>query len=167
MSDLTIKHTAKYQDGKLVLNNKELFLWDLENYKGKDIELIIRGVKDTRSNRMNRYYWSVIMKALTDYFNEEQTFNKKINTEEVHELMKMKFLGTIFWDLPHGETMEAVESSKKLTNTEFISYFENIIAWAAELFDLQIPKPNEEQMLAIDIQDKDKYIDNESKNNLS
>lgn len=156
MNDLTVKHTAKFQDGKLILNNKELFLWDLENYKGKEIELVIKGVKDTRSNQMNRYYLGVIIKALTDYFNKEQTFNRKITAEEVHELMKMKFLGTVVFDLPNGEVMEAVETSKNLDNTEFIAYFENIIVWAAEMFSLIIPKPNEEEMLVIDIQDKDK-----------
>ncbi len=156
MSELTVKHIAKYQNGKLILHNFGLFQWDLENFKGKDFEIIIKGIKDTRSNRMNRYYWGVIMKALTDYFNEEQTFNRKVNADEVHELMKMKFLGTIVFDLPNGEVMEAVETSKNLDNTEFIAYFENIIAWSAEMFGLEIPKPNEEEMLAIDIQDKDK-----------
>lgn len=162
MKDLTIKHIAKFQDGKLILNNLALFQWDLENYKGKDIELIIRGTKNTRSNRMNRYYWRVVMKILTTYFNEEQTFNKRINAETTHELMKMKFLGTNIWRLPDGKEMEALESSAKLTNKEFIAYFENIIAWSAEMFGIQIPKPNEEEMLAIDIQDKDKYIKNET-----
>ena len=157
MNELTIRHIAKFQNGKLILDNLTLFQWDLENYKGKDIELIIKGVKDTRSSRMNRYYFGVIMKALTDHFNKEQTFNKKIDAETTHNLMKDRFLGKIFGMLPNGRAIEATESSKGLTNEEFISYFENIIAWSAELFGLIIPKPNEEQMLAIDIQDKDKY----------
>lgn len=156
MKDLTIKHTAKFQNGKLVLNNKDLFLWDLENYKGKEIELIIRGIKDTRSNRMNRYYWGVIMKALTDHFNNMQTFDKKIDAETTHNLMKDRFLGTEIYHFPSGDQQRILESSKELTNEQFISYFENIIAWSAEILGLIIPKPNEEEMLAIDIQDKDK-----------
>jgi len=157
MKDLIIKHTAKVQANKLVMDNKELFQWDLSNFEGKNIELMIKGLRNTRSNRMNRYYWGVLMKALTDFFNLEQTFNKKINVETTHELMKMKFLGTNIYRLPNGEDLEALEASSTLTNEEFIAYFENIIAWSAEMFGLIIPKPNEDEMLAIDIQDKDKY----------
>jgi len=143
MKDLTIRHTAKVQRGKLVMDNRELFKWDMENYEGKYIELVIKGVKYTRSSRMNRYYWGVIMKSLTNYFNKEQTFNKKIDVETVHELMKMRFLSTNIWTMSNGDEMEAVESSKNLNNEEFIAYFENIIAWSAEMFGLVIPLPNE------------------------
>ncbi len=146
MKDLTIKHTAKVQANKLVMDNRELFQWDLANFEGKNIELMIKGLKNTRSNRMNRYYWGVLMKALTDYFNLEQTFNKKIDVETTHELMKMKFLGTNIFRLPGGEEMEALESSKNLTNTEYIAYFENIIAWSAEFLNLILPLPNEEDL---------------------
>ncbi len=158
MKEVTARHTGKVKAGKLLLDNRGMFLWDLENFEGKDVELVIKGVKNTRSNKMNRYYWGVLLKTLVDYFNKEQTFNRKVNADEIHELMKMKFLGTIVWDLPNGEIMESVESSKNLDNVEFISYFENIVAWSAEMFGLEILKPNEEEMLAIDIQDKNKYI---------
>lgn len=158
MKKTTIRHTGKIQRGRLILDNSELFQWELENFEGKTVELILKGVKNTRSILMNRYYWGVAITALTNYFNKEQTFNKKVNIDEVHELMKMKFLGTIVWDLPNGDVMESVETSKGLDNQEFIAYWENIIAWAAEMFGLKIPKPNEEDLLAIDIQDKNKYI---------
>jgi len=158
MKELTIRHTGKIKAGKLTLDNRDLFLFDLESFEGEDIELVIKGIKNTRSNRMNRYYWSVIIKALTDYFNKEQTFNRKIHAENVHEIMKLKFLGTMVWDLPNGDVMESVESSKELTNKEFISYFENIIAWSAEMFGLVIPLPNEAELLSIDVKDKNKYI---------
>ena len=158
MKEVTVRHTGKVKGGKLTLDNRELFSWDLENFEGKTVELVIKGVKNTRSLKLNRYYWGVLMKALVDYFNKEQTFNRKVNAYEVHELMKMKFLGTIVWNLPNGEEMESVETSKDLDNTEFIAYWENIIAWSAEMFSITIPKPNEEQMLAMDIEDKDKYI---------
>ncbi len=158
MKETTVRHTGKIKRGKLILDNRELFLWDLETFEGKTVELIIKGVKNTRSILMNSYYWGVVIKSLTNHFNKEQTFNRKIDIEEVHEIMKLKFLGTVVWDLPHGEVMESVESSKKLNNTEFIAYWENIIVWAAEMFSLTIPKPREKEMLAIDIEDANKYI---------
>ncbi|KKN59962.1 hypothetical protein LCGC14_0537120 [marine sediment metagenome] len=158
MKDLIIKHTAKVQANKLVMDNKELFQWDLENFEGKTIELVIKGIKNTRSILMNSYYWGVVIKALVDYFNSEQTFNRKVNADEVHELMKMKFLGTIVWNLPNGDEMESVETSKDLDNTEFIAYWENIIAWSVEMFNIKIPKPREKEMLIIDIEDANKHI---------
>lgn len=158
MKKVAVRHTGKVKAGKLILDNRELFLWDIENYEGKNVELILKGVKNTRSLRMNAYYWAVQIKSLTDYFNKEQTFNRKVNADEVHELMKMKFLGTIVWNLPNGDEMESVETSKGLDNTEFIAYFENIIVWAAEMFSLTIPKPNEKEMLEMDIKDANKYI---------
>jgi len=158
MKEVTVRHTGKIQRGKLILDNRDMFLWDLENFEGKTVELIIKGVKNTRSILMNSYYWGVVLKSLVDYFNKEQTFNRKVNVDEVHELMKMKFLGTIVWDLPNGEIMESAEMSKNLDNTEFIAYFQNIIAWSAEMFGLKIPLPNEEEMLEMDIKDANKYI---------
>lgn len=158
MKEVTVRHTGKVQRGKLILDNRELFHWDIENHEGKNVELILKGVKNTRSLRMNNYYFGVVIKSLADHFNKEQTFNRKVNIDEVHELMKMKFLGTIVWNLPNGEEIESVEMSKNLDNVEFIAYFENIIVWSAEMFGLTIPKPNEEKMLEMDIEDANKYI---------
>ncbi len=158
MKEVAVRHTGKIQRGKLILDNRELFLWDLENFEGKTVELIIKGVKNTRSLNMNSYYWAVVMASLTKYFNEEQTFNKKVDINITHALMKDRFLGDNIWTLPNGEELKEPEGSSGLSNQEFIDYFENIIAWAAEMFGLEIPKPNEREMLAIDIEDKDKHI---------
>ena len=158
MKDTIIRHTGRVQMGKLQLDNRDLFLWDLDNFEGKTVELVIKGVKNTRSILMNSYYWGVVITSLTNYFNEEQTFNKKVDINITHALMKDRFLGDNIWTLPNGDELKEPEGSSGLSNQEFIAYFESIIAWAAEMFSLIIPLPNEEQMLAMDIEDKDKQI---------
>ena len=142
MNDL--RHTGKVVNGKLQLDNKELFLWDIENFDGKNVELVIKGVKNTRSLQMNSYYWGVVIKSATDHFNKEMTFDKKVSPDFVHELFKYQFLGTKKIQVPGGQIVEVLNSSADTDNQEFIAYFENIIKWCAEYLGIEIPLPNEE-----------------------
>lgn len=141
MSEL--RHTGVVNNGKLQLHNRELFDWDIENFNGKEVELIIKGVKNTRSLQMNKYYWGVVIHSAQQAFNKENTFDRKVSPEFVHELFKYKFLGTRKIAIPGSEVVEVVNSTTETDNQEFIAYFENIIAWCAEWLGIEIPKPNE------------------------
>ncbi len=141
---LEIIHTGSVVNNKLILDNDDMFRANIESYNGKKVKLTINEIKETRSLQMNKYYWGIVLKSIVDHFNQEQTFNKLIDCEFVHELMKYKLLGTSKYQIPGCEIIEIVNSSAKLTNKEFIDYFENIIAWAAEYLNVTIPYPNEE-----------------------
>ena len=137
------KHTGTVKNGKLKLDNREFFVWDVQNFDGKDVELIIKGVRNTRSNRMNRFYWGVIIDTLVNYFNQEKTFGEVVSREAVHDLMKCKFLGMHRVFLPDGQPVDVVNSSRNLSNKEFIDYFEEIIRWADQHLSVHIPLPDE------------------------
>jgi len=137
------KHTGTVKNGKLKLDNRDFFLWDIENYDGKDVVIDIKPTRHTRSSKMNRYYWGVIVSAMVEFFNDKDTFGFVVSPEDVHDVLKSKFLGMNHVFMPDGQTLDVVQSSRKLSNSEFIQYFERIIAWAA-IFDVEIPYPNED-----------------------
>lgn len=142
---LKITHTGTIHHGHglpwIQYDNANYFAYCLTEFVGQTVEVTVKGVKLTRSQRMNRYYWGVVIKMLCDFFNQENTFGRKAQPEFVHELLKVKFLGTRKIMLPGSEVVEITESSAGLTNTEFIAYFENVRAWALELLSLDIPLP--------------------------
>lgn len=142
--NLEVKHTGFVKDGKFVPDNPEYLKWDIANFDGQPIELIVKGRKLTRSLRMNSYYWGVVVRELVRFFNQENTFDRVVNAEFVHEILAVKFLGTRKIVLPGSEVVEIRESTASLDNQEFIAFFENVRAWANEFFSLDIPEPNEE-----------------------
>lgn len=89
--------------------------------------------KALRSIPLNKYYWGVVVKHLSDHTG--------YTGEEMHEYLKMEFL-------PKEMTIGGITkvyggSTASLTNQEFIQFFESVRLWAAETLDVIIPLPNE------------------------
>lgn len=141
---LEVRHTGMVKGGKFRPDNADFFKHDVASFEGQLIEVMIIGRRNTRSLRMNRYYWGVVVRMLVDFFNQENTFGRHVNAEYVHEILAVKFLGTKKIMMPDHEIIEVRESSTDLDNQDFINYFENVRMWALELFNLDIPEPNEQ-----------------------
>ena len=89
----------------------------------------------------NSFYFGYVVRPLTQFFNQEKTFNRRVTTEYTHELLKAKFLGLEKITIPGGEIIEKVNSTRKLDNSEFKDYCENCLAWVNELFNLGLDWP--------------------------
>lgn len=132
------------KDGKLTLHNQKAFYQDISELGDSSVSIIVKRTKNpTRSDRMNRYYHGVVVGTIRKYFNDNYTFGMQVSKEDVHELLKNKFL-------PHksalldNEMFSLGVSTRSLSNQEFIEYWESIIVWAAQVLDLQIPYPSED-----------------------
>jgi hypothetical protein len=92
-----------------------------------------------RSLPQNQYYWGVIIEILS----EELGFNK----DEMHEILKHKFLSkTVFLETKEKK-MKALKIPKSTTNlktVEFEEYLSDIRMWASMDLGIFIPEPNEE-----------------------
>lgn len=96
-----------------------------------------KATKD-RSNEQNRYYWGVVI----DLISEHTGFNR----EEMHEVLKHKFLRQTVWvPLRNGIKEQSIitKSTTKLTTLQFEEYLREIRQWAAEEMSISLPEPNE------------------------
>lgn len=141
-------HLGKITKGKFIPNNREWWLWEIEALEGYEVLITIEQKKHTRSLELNAFYHGFIVRPLTQFFNQEKTFNRMVSQEYVHEILKAKFLGLEKVMIPGGEIIEKVNSSRKLDNQEFKDYCDNCIAWCNELFNLNLDWPPEKEQAA-------------------
>ena len=108
--------------------NESKFKQDVAMLKDWDYEII--PYKKDRTNEQNRYLRGWVYPPIA-----EDSGNP---VEEVHELMKLKFLRTktTSWKARY------VRSTTTLNTAEFAQYIENIRNWMAT-FGLYIPTPEE------------------------
>jgi hypothetical protein len=138
-----ISSDGKIRNGRLILSHPDYFKVLLSELGDGDAEITVSRQVTTRSSRMNRYYFGVVIGSLVKYFNEEMTFDQKVDADIVHEIFKAKFLNRGTTTMPDGEVLQLTASTSSLTNAEFIAYWESIQMWAAEYIGLYIPSPNE------------------------
>ena len=131
---INLKHKIKVTNGKVDFLNLPLFNKDLKQYEGKEAILIIKPYKDSRSDNQNRYYWGVVIKLLCDEIG--------YLPEEMHEILKQKFLSTRTVKIG-GEEYSIPDSSSTLNTTEFEDYLSKIRTWASQDLELLIPLPND------------------------
>lgn len=96
-----------------------------------------------RSLPQNAYYWSVII-PLVKAGLKDIGYNEIKTESDAHEVLKYLFLKKQIPNENTGEVVEILGSTTKLTTTEFNLFIEQIIIWAAEYLNIQIPLPNEQ-----------------------
>lgn len=92
-----------------------------------------------RSNNQNRYYYGVCIRLLCEHTG--------YTPEEVHEVLKHKFLRKTLW-IQHNhegvkEMTEITRSTISLKTKEFEEYLTSIRQWASLCLGVNIPEPNE------------------------
>lgn len=145
--NLTPVHLGVIKDGKFLPDCPEFFKEDLRALEGLDIAVTVNVVRRTRSLELNKFYFGQIVRPLTEFFNREKTLNRIVDTDFTHELLKAKFLG-LEKVIVAGELVEKINSSRKLTNKEFVDYCEFAMAWCNELFNLNLDWPPEKEVAA-------------------
>ena len=106
----------------------------LRNREGEHVRVTFSEPQKARSIAQNRYYWSVVVAELAA--------DSGHPTEEVHDVLKTKFLPRVFVSIG-GQTVEAVKSTTALDTMFFEQYLEQIRAFAATELQVVIPLPNE------------------------
>ena len=86
-----------------------------------------------RSNEQNKYYWSVILKIISDHTG--------YSIYEAHELMKLKFNSKILHINNDEVTIGC--STAGLTTVEYETFLSHIRQWASQELNCYIPEPNE------------------------
>ena len=91
--------------------------------------------KTTRSIQQNRWLW-----ACNTILADHTGFTK----EEIHEIIKLKFLKKEKVNEKTGEVFEYLGSSATLTKTEFGEFMESVILWSSEFLKCSLPYPDQQ-----------------------
>jgi len=132
---MNIDFTLYEKDGEIIFRNKAKLIAELKATGWKEMEGTIRKKKKNRSIYQNRYYW-LCLTILSNHTG----FTK----DELHNILRFKFLKTTLTDTKTGELYEYIKSTTDLTTTEMELYLAEIRQFAAETLDCILAEPNEQ-----------------------
>jgi hypothetical protein len=109
---------------------------------GKDMRITVERKKKRRSTNENNYYWDCVIEPIMYQFLE---LGNSVNKEDVHNYLVSEVgkLEKIIM-LPNGEFKRLPGHTSTLSTEKFEEYLEKCRAFAAEMFGILIPLPNEE-----------------------
>jgi hypothetical protein len=128
------------ENGKII-SNRKLLSDTLATFKGRVI-ITIETAKKKRSSQQNRYLhaaFTILSKELINYTGDE-----RYTAAMVKDIVKCKFLTVDMINENSGEVIgTSIKSTTELSTFEMNEFIENMIRWAAEQFNINIPYPNE------------------------
>lgn len=135
------QYFSNVKNGRLQKNVSELIAEELKAYEGKRIEISIQKLKSTRSEQQNRYIhalFSIFTKALNELGNDFQMV-------EIKEMCKQKFSTIDVVNEKTGEVIgQRIKGTHEMSKSEMCEFVDKIIIWAADMFHIVLPYPNEE-----------------------
>lgn len=123
-------------------SNKSLIRSVLESYEGDTIEVTFVKPKNKRTNRQNRYYWSVIVPIIQNCIKND--WGEVVGLDYVNEFLKHNCNFEEVVNEDTGEVLKKVKSSTEnntIQQEEFYSKCRNL---AKNFFNTEIPLPNTE-----------------------
>ncbi len=138
------------KSGKLQANTTRSILKALEALEGKRIVITIEKLSSKRSHQQNKYI-HVLFTAFKDGLNE---LGNDFTMQQVKDLCKAKFALIDMVNEGTGEIVgQRIKGTSEMGKLELNDFFEKVIRWAAETFNIQLFYPNEE--LTIYFEDED------------
>jgi hypothetical protein len=129
-----MEHTGKVVAGEIHWEMPGYWISDLQEHEGKSVRVHVRADKRERSSKQNAYLFGVCYRLIAEHLGYE--------TDDIHELMKAKFLEPKRLAIPDDGDVEIPASTRRLNTVEFSKYTENIRRWAAQFLSVNIPDPN-------------------------
>ena len=127
--------TAFWKDKVLTIRNRQLLIAEAEKSGLKEFEIVIKSKVKSRSNQQSRYYWLCVSIVAG-----ELGYSK----DELHAIIGYKFLRKEKVNEKTGEVYEYIESTTKLSTTEFMNFMDEFVRWSAESLDIVLPLPDEQ-----------------------
>ena len=131
---------SKVVNGNLQ-RNKAKILQAIKSFDGKEIEIIIKRKRKSRSNPQNAYYFGVIIPITQRAINDE--WGEIWSIQKTHEFLKNMFL---FEERTNHDTSEIIKIPKSTTENSTLEqemYHTQIRNFLLEWFNVNIPLPNE------------------------
>jgi len=124
-----LKLFGTIKNKKIVFDDKEELIDGVNNFvEGTRVVINIKEAKDVRTNQQNKLYWKWI-----EIMGDSLGYTK----EEAHSLIKYKFL--LREEIIDGETNHYLKSTSTLSKTEFSKLTQDILFWANDTFNINLP----------------------------
>lgn len=147
-----MEFAATIENGKIDIPAFREYISNLEsgNYK-----IIITKIKNIRSLQQNAFWWAVMIPMLKKKVNEyrEAHGKKPYNDKQVSDLFKLMFgLKSVEEKIFYNKTTKKYEtreeeiliSTRDYSTTEFSKLWEDCQQYAAEIWGLYIPDPEQD-----------------------
>lgn len=143
---MKLQYFATVKQGRLIIQNRKSFNFDIEALEGKQLVLTIEKKRKSRSLPQNRYYWAAVVPIIREGLIDAGWTREDVGTlEQVHEILKHKFCKvTEIVNTDTGEILSMPPTTTQLTTTDMMDYIDDIKRWAAEFLGIVIPDPNEQ-----------------------
>ena len=112
----------------------------MRELEGKRVEITIKEYKNTRSNRANRYYWSVVIPSVFEAFAENGI--KLVNQQQAHEMMRRKFLMEEVEI--NGKPFMIPKSTTEMKIDEFSNYIFVVVEYLRDFYNYTVPEATEQ-----------------------
>ena len=109
--------------------------------EGTPLEFTVRKAVDRRTSPQNRYYWGIVVPCIKAGLKDG---GMPLTTEQVHELLKFRFLREDHAVGGDGEFVTVIPSTSGLEVGEFVAYTDRCIQFAAEYLNVVIPEPGQQ-----------------------
>lgn len=117
----------------------------VKSFEGKEITIIIKRKRKTRSNEQNRYYWGLLIPLMVDAVKVE--WGEIWSNEKAHEFFKMHFLYYEKLNEETGQIIKLPKSTTENTTVEMEEYHSQIREFLVEWFNVTAPLPGENIIL--------------------
>lgn len=139
----TFEGTLKIDEqGNPKITERAFFLNWCNDHKGKKCEIIVKPL-GRKSDPLRRYYFGVVVEAFRYALRNQCGYN--FTKDETHDFIK-QFSPSMHEELHvNGVVHTRFKSiaSKHFTNTDFLTYIEELKQFAAEELDVFIPDPGD------------------------
>jgi len=128
-----IELIATAREGKLVFQDQAVanaLIWKIR--PDEQVVVTIKRRTKNRTDNQNRYYWGAVIATIAA--------ETGVDNDDVHEAMKRKFLEPEIKEFA-GMRWKVPGSTSKLDTSAMNTYIEQIRAWAATEFGINIPEP--------------------------
>jgi hypothetical protein len=134
-------------ENNIFKRNRNLVLNAIKYFNDKEVVISFSNLKRSRSNSQNKFYWGVVIPLIQNGLLEAT--GELRSSDNIHYKILLPLFAPIneIVNKNTGEIINEKLTSSDLTTTQFQIYFLEIQKWAAEFLNIDIPNPNEENLI--------------------
>jgi len=138
--------TTSIVNGKIKRNAKTV-ISAFKSFEGKNLVLILKPLRKTRSISQNAYYWGVVIPIWQNILQSE--WGEFYSKEETHEFLKYNCNYVEKVNMGTGEIIRLSKSTTQNTTTDQEEFHLKCRQLAEEMFSVIIALPNEQILIEI------------------
>lgn len=139
-----ISINTRIEGGKLKRNNR-LIKHAIQEFEGKEIEIIFKRKYKQRSLQQNRFYFGVILEFFQQLFLD--AWGEIKSKEEIHEILKFTCNYEEKINPVTGEIIRIAKSTTELTTSGWMDYELQLKQFAMDYFNAVLPEPDSQTTL--------------------